>query len=116
MTDIGDRITLARKKRALSQAQLGELLDVSRGACGQWEQGQTYPNIQHMVEIAKILDVQLEWLATGRGEMDYGNAIKEPSPAYNASLPAEELMLLNYYQKMDKPQQKALIKLLQTMV
>jgi len=115
MTNIGERITLARKQKLFSQAQLSEVLGVSRGACGQWEQGHAYPNVQHLIEIAKVLDIQLEWLATGRGEMAYSSEIKEAPGHYQASMPADEQLLISYYRKMNKQQQQALIKLAKTM-
>jgi transcriptional regulator with XRE-family HTH domain len=69
MDAFSDRITYARKRMGLSQSQLAGMLGVSRGACGQWEQGVSLPSVAHMAELARIMEVSFEWLATGRGDM-----------------------------------------------
>lgn len=70
MQQFSDRITFARKRLGLSQAQLASILGVSRGACGQWEQGVSTPSVTHMMELAKVTEVSFEWLATGRGGIE----------------------------------------------
>jgi len=70
MQQFSDRITFARKRLGLSQAQLASILGVSRGACGQWEQGVSTPSVTHMIELARVTEVSFEWLATGRGNIE----------------------------------------------
>ena len=70
MDQFSDRITFARKRLGLSQAQLASILGVSRGACGQWEQGVSTPCVAHMSELARVTEISFEWLATGRGTHD----------------------------------------------
>jgi len=69
--DIAQRIKLARKQKGLTQLELSDLVGVTKGACGQWEVGMTTPTVENLSRLATILDVNFEWLATGRGEMDY---------------------------------------------
>ena len=47
------------------------MLGVSRGACGQWERGITVPSVMNLSKLAWHLNVYFEWLATGRGEIEY---------------------------------------------
>ncbi len=70
MDAFSNRITHARKRMGLSQSQLAGMLGVSRGACGQWEQDVSLPSVAHMAELARLMEVSFEWLATGRGEME----------------------------------------------
>ena len=64
------RIRLARRHAALSQAQLAQAVGVQRSAVSHWEapQGKN-PSVKHLREIAMVTGVQFEWLATGRGQM-----------------------------------------------
>ena len=64
------RIRLARRHAALSQAQLADAVGVQRSAVSHWEapEGKN-PSVKHLREVALVTAVQFEWLATGRGEM-----------------------------------------------
>ena len=77
MKQFSDRIAFARKRMGPSQAQLASALGVSRGACGQWEQGVSTPSVAHLIELAKVTEVSFEWLATGRGPMETGEVVVE---------------------------------------
>jgi len=67
--DMAQRIRLARKQKGLTQLQLAALVGVSKGACGQWEVGMTSPTVENLSRLANILEVNFEWLATGRGDI-----------------------------------------------
>lgn len=62
-TIIGDKITKARKKISLSQAQLAEQLFISPQAVGKWERGESIPDIVTMNKLAKILGVDLNYFS-----------------------------------------------------
>lgn len=49
------------------QAELGRILKVSQPAVGKWFNGETFPDLDRMVEISEWAGVNLEWLMTGRG-------------------------------------------------
>lgn len=63
---IGERITELRNKQDISQVQLAKLLDVSRQAVSKWENDQSSPDTIRLIRLADILNVDLEYLATGR--------------------------------------------------
>lgn len=64
------RLRLARRHAALSQAQLAERAGVQRSAVSHWESDHgRNPSLRHLREVALATGVQFEWLATGRGEM-----------------------------------------------
>lgn len=63
---IGERITELRKKRNMSQAELSRAMDVSRQAVSKWENDQTSPDTIKLIQLAEVLDTEVEYLATGR--------------------------------------------------
>ena len=63
--NIGDRITALRKEKNISQAELAKRLNVSRQAVSKWEQGTASPDTERLIQLAEILDTEVEYLATG---------------------------------------------------
>lgn len=67
---IGERITTLRKDRNISQAELARIMDVSRQAVSKWENDQTAPDTIKLIQLADVLNTQVEYLATGRIHAD----------------------------------------------
>ena len=63
--NIGERITTLRKEKDISQAELAKRLSVSRQAVSKWEQGSSTPDTERLIQLAEILDTEVEYLATG---------------------------------------------------
>ena len=63
--NIGERITTLRKEKDISQAELAKRLSVSRQAVSKWEQGTSTPDTVRLIQLAEILDTEVEYLATG---------------------------------------------------
>ena len=59
---IGERIREARKRKGLSQEQLGEKLGLSFQAVSTWETGKFIPDSEHLLILAKELDLSLDGL------------------------------------------------------
>ena len=81
---IGERITIGRKQKGLSQQQLADQVGVTRASCSQWERNVSAPSVNHLAEVARLLELQFEWLATGRGQKDFvvtSGKVSEPPPA-----------------------------------
>lgn len=114
MSNISQRISLARKARGLSQELLAERMNVSRGACGHWERGKALPSTEHLTELATILNVRMEWLATGKGDMNATHQISEPSDAvYALSAHDEETKeMAELYFRLPKRKRKIILDLL----
>lgn len=70
---IGQRITELRKEHNISQLQLAKLLDVTRQAVSKWENDLASPDTVRLIQLADILNTDVEYLATG-----VHSAIKEP--------------------------------------
>lgn len=62
---IGERIMELRKEQNLSQGQLAKALDVSRQAVSKWENDQTSPDTLKLIQLAEVLNTEVEYLATG---------------------------------------------------
>ena len=60
---IGNKISEARRKINLSQAQLSEQLFISPQAVGKWERGESLPDIITFSRLAKILGVDLNYFS-----------------------------------------------------
>ncbi len=82
---IGERIADLRKKQNLSQGQLSDALDISRQAVSKWENDQACPDTLKLIQLAEVLNAEVEYLATGR------------KPVYE-----EAPIVLNMVKKVDK--------------
>ena len=63
---IGERISNLRKEHNLSQGQLASLLEVSRQAVSKWENDSSSPDTLRLIQLADVLDTDVEYLATGK--------------------------------------------------
>lgn len=63
---IGERIMELRKQAGLSQLELAKILDVSRQAVSKWENDLAFPDVSNLIQLADLLDTDIEYLATGR--------------------------------------------------
>lgn len=62
---IGERISTARKKQGLSQADLADLMEVTRQSVSKWEMDESDPEMERLPKLAKILGVSVDWFITG---------------------------------------------------
>lgn len=80
---IGVKITEARKKMNLSQAQLAQHLFISQQAVGKWERGESLPDIIMLIRIAEILETDLNYFSdtfpTAAGGMFSDEQTKQPA-------------------------------------
>lgn len=63
---IGERITELRRQQNMSQAELARAMSVSRQAVSKWENDQSSPDSIKLIQLAEVLDTEVEYLATGR--------------------------------------------------
>jgi uncharacterized protein YjbI with pentapeptide repeats len=70
---IGTKITEARKKVNISQAQLAEQLFISAQAVGKWERGESLPDIITLNRLAAILGVDLNYFSENFKSVDTEN-------------------------------------------
>ena len=65
---LGSRVLFARKRAQMSQTALAKKIGASQGTVAHIENGRNNET-KHIVELARVLRVRAEWLATGEGEM-----------------------------------------------
>lgn len=58
----GDKLAQLRRKNGLSQEELGDQLNVTRQTISKWELGQSKPDTDKLIEISKLLNVDLNQL------------------------------------------------------
>lgn len=63
-----ERLIKVRKDSGLTQSYVAEKLNVSFQAVSLWERGETFPEIEKIVELASFYKVSLDWLLTGENE------------------------------------------------
>jgi len=90
---IGNKITEARKRMNISQAQLSEQLFISAQAVGKWERGESIPDLIMFNRLAKILGVDLNYFSD-----DFPSMVGEKS--YSESAEKKELPVGNEEAKL----------------
>ncbi|HZX80019.1 MAG TPA: helix-turn-helix domain-containing protein [Lysobacter sp.] len=113
------RIRLARRHAALSQAALAEAVGVQRSAVSHWEavQGKS-PSMSNLRRVATVTGVQFEWLATGRGRMALSaEDALDGVAAVDATMVDEplELRLLAAFRTLAPRSQAPLVELMEQM-
>lgn len=90
---VGERISVLRKEKRLSQGEMAQALGVSRQAVSKWENGQSSPETVNLIQLAEVLDTEVEYLATGR------------KPVYQ-----EAPIVVNVVEKVDKVKERIVEK------
>ena len=60
------RIKKLRKKKGMTQLELAEKVYVTDKAVSKWETGEGNPEITILIELAKVFEVSLDYLLTGK--------------------------------------------------
>ena len=68
--DIGDRISLLRKDRGMTQEQFAEYLDVTVKHISAVECGKSSFSLPKLVHICEVLDCSLDYLVMGKNTPD----------------------------------------------
>ena len=97
---LGERITELRKACGLSQYQLAKEMEVSRQAVSKWENGQAVPDAGRIIQLAEVLETDVEYLTTGR--RSYG---RRPPVVVNTTEIVEKIVELEkpVVQFIEKP-------------
>lgn len=81
--ELSEKIRLSRKKKAMSQEELANLLNVSRQAVQKWESGASKPEIDKLVQISNLLDVSLDFLLKDKNSENDGDRATQNAPMAN---------------------------------
>jgi len=69
---VANFIAEKRKNLGLTQTQLAEKLNISFQAVSKWENGTSYPNVEILFDLSKILKVTVDELLSGNTEIKEG--------------------------------------------
>ncbi len=58
----GEKISLLRKKKGLTQEELSEILKVSRQSVSRWEMDTTFPETDKLITLSKLLECSIDFL------------------------------------------------------
>ena len=115
---INARVKQARKAAGISQSKLAQVLGITRSACSQWESPQgTAPRRERLEQLANLLGVSYEWLATGRKTKDEKSAfnVREDTSSYRTAMTPDQVELLNLYNALSVKARIALMEFLRTL-
>lgn len=59
---IADKIVKLRKSKGWSQEELAEKIEVSRQSVSKWESANSIPDINRIIELAKLFEVTTDYL------------------------------------------------------
>jgi transcriptional regulator with XRE-family HTH domain len=114
MSLLEERIYEARQESGITASNLARMAGVTSAAVSRWEKGQVKNlRMEHLFVISRLLDVNPEWLATGRGRkkghlIQRPNGIQEtPPPSYD-QLNQEEQLLINIYRRLSHSSRESL--------
>lgn len=73
----GNLIKEARLKKNYTQSELGDLLGVSNKAVSRWENGDSFPDVGILENLAFVLDVRIQEIITGDKEIYNESVVTE---------------------------------------
>ena len=116
---INARVRQARKAAGISQSRLAQILGVTRSACSQWESAQgTTPRRERLEQLAILLGVSYEWLATGariKGERPVFGVKEDAPTTYKTVMTRDQEELLRLYGTLSVKARIALMEFLRTL-
>ena len=68
----GERLISVRKKKSLSQADIGKMINISGDAYGRYERNEVKPTIEMATKVANALEVSLDYLV-GKTNLELDN-------------------------------------------
>ncbi|TVQ36161.1 MAG: XRE family transcriptional regulator [Spirochaetaceae bacterium] len=99
-TSIGQRIMQARDRRGLSQSQLAEQLDLSYQQVQKYEKGTSGITVGRLVQIAAVLDVDIEELLRDVLQVAEQTARYRPPGQHEIIVDTDELRLVKAYRRL----------------
>lgn len=73
----GNLIREARTKKDYTQSELGDLLGVTNKAVSRWENGESFPDVGVLENLADVLDIRIQDIVTGNAGMNEEEVVDE---------------------------------------
>ena len=70
MNQLGEKLRILRQRRGISQAQLGDILEVNQTYVGKMERGEKIPNLAMLLKLTQIFNVSADILINDDLELD----------------------------------------------
>lgn len=80
-----ERLRDLRQEKELSQADLAEIMGVSRQAVSRWETGAAAPSVENLIELSRLYGVPLDELVRGGAAPEEEAAPPVPVPPAGAA-------------------------------
>ena len=72
-----EKLQLLRTNMKLSQEELANRLDISRQSITKWENGQSFPDIQNLIQLSEIFKVSIDRLVKEKESASFKNIISK---------------------------------------
>lgn len=102
-----NRLFELRIELDLSQRAIAKLLNISQGTYNNWENSNTQPSIEQLIELSKLFKVSVDYIIGNSDEYGFLNIKEKPNE--------KEQRLVSLFNKLDETAQTALIDLLTAM-
>lgn len=73
--NFGKRLMELRKKKGLSQEQLGEIINVTRQTISKWELGESSPDMDKLIALSELFEISLDEFIKGDENKKYSNNV-----------------------------------------
>jgi transcriptional regulator with XRE-family HTH domain len=73
----GNLIKEARTRKNYTQNELGDLLGISNKAVSRWENGESFPDVGILENLAAVLDLRIQDIVTGDAEVNHDGVVDE---------------------------------------
>ena len=98
------------------QAIVGKIFGVTQKAARKWLEGEGMPTLERCIFIAKQLEVQFEWLMTGRGTKHHTRITIEKDLSNHHVTDFQHKLVCELFDGLIKHQQMELIKQMESIV
>lgn len=94
---LGQRIKVLRKERGLTQQQLGDMINVTKGSICCYENGTRTPTLQTLIDLARVFGVDLNYFL---GIDTY--VVSDDSTPYQIPMSNEEVEFIMEIRRNDR--------------
>lgn len=102
-----NRLFELRTELNLSQRAIAKLLNISQGTYNNWENSNTQPSIEQLIELSKLFKVSVDYIIGNSDEYGFLNIKENPDE--------KQRRLFSLFACLDETAQTALIDLLTAM-
>ena len=119
MMAIGERIKVERQKKGISQAALGDMLQVTQQAVAKWEKNLSEPDSQLLIKLSEVFGVSVDYLLGREDITPEERAAGVTATKKESITPIEDELLYLFREvgaKRGEAAQRALIELMEKMI